>query len=146
MKCGIFLTSSNWGTGQRRNGYRVCNSCHVARVREYYWKHRIERAEYSKKYRDKTKLDAMIHYGTDPPSCKCCGTEEIEFLTLDHIDNDGAKHRRADMSRTRGRDFYSWLKRNSYPTSLRSQVLCWDCQWGKKSKKGCPHSGTRYPV
>jgi hypothetical protein len=22
-------------------------------------------------------------------------------------------------------------------------VLCWNCQWGKKSKEGCPHSRTK---
>ena len=39
----------------------------------------------------KTKLQIYSFYGN---KCNCCGETEIKFLSLDHINNDGAKHRK----------------------------------------------------
>lgn len=67
--------------------------------------------------------------------CTCCGETEKIFLTIDHINNDGAKHRKEIGSS----NLYRWLRDNKYPEGF--QVLCMNCQWGKRNCYGgvCPH-------
>lgn len=76
--------------------------------------------------------------------CSCCGETVRAFLTLDHVNNDGAAHRRAE--RKHSSHIYRWARDNGYPKSL--QVLCMNCNWGKRTNNGiCPHQTTRndYP-
>jgi len=71
--------------------------------------------------------------------CACCGETEPTFLSLDHVNNDGAKHKRDNKLRT-STQLYAMLIRQGYPKGF--QVLCMNCQWGKRNNKGvCPHSG-----
>jgi len=66
--------------------------------------------------------------------CACCGEEEKTFLTIDHINGDGCKHRK-EIGQS---NMYRWLRDNNYPTGF--QVLCMNCQWGRKNCEGiCPH-------
>lgn len=66
--------------------------------------------------------------------CACCGETTEAFLSIDHINNDGANHRR-DVER---RKLYKWLKRHSYPEGF--QILCMNCNFGKARNGGiCPH-------
>ena len=66
--------------------------------------------------------------------CSCCGENELAFLSIDHINNDGCKHRKEVGS---GSKFYWWLARNNFPSGF--QVLCMNCQFGKKKYGVCPH-------
>lgn len=77
------------------------------------------------------------HYGGY--ACCCCGEKTRCFLTLDHINNDGAKHRRElGKSSSAGKGLYMWIIRNNYPPLF--QVLCANCNLGKKMNNGiCPH-------
>lgn len=69
--------------------------------------------------------------------CACCGEKERKFLSIDHINNDGAKHRREFNLKT-GEQMYRWLARNNFPAGF--QILCMNCQWGKRNNNGiCPH-------
>lgn len=66
--------------------------------------------------------------------CACCGETTEAFLSLDHVNNDGADHRRA-VDR---RKIYKWLALNGYPGGF--QVLCMNCNFGKARNGGiCPH-------
>lgn len=103
---------------------------------------------YWRNFRQKLKLQVMEHYGNGKVACACCGESMIEFLTLDHIDNDGAEHRRNEVkgalkdgrgSRAGGWKFYHWLKKNDYPAEYRLQILCWNCNCAKGFYKVCPH-------
>lgn len=67
--------------------------------------------------------------------CKCCGESNIAFLSIDHINNDGAKHRKKIG---KGASFYFWLKRNNYPKN-NFQVLCYNCNCAKGFTGKCPH-------
>lgn len=72
--------------------------------------------------------------------CACCGETEPAFLTIDHMNNDGAKHRReiAGVNRGGGKKVYSWLIANNFPPGF--QILCMNCNWGKARNNGiCPH-------
>lgn len=88
----------------------------------------------TKKRNFNIKLKVFEAYGG--PKCNCCGEDNIKFLTMDHINNDGNLHRREDSSV--GPGLYRWLDRNNYPPGF--QVLCWNCNLGKAHNKGiCPH-------
>jgi len=79
----------------------------------------------------------LEHYGGKPPSCACCGEVVFEFLTIDHINNDGQQHRR-EISREHI-TFYTYLIKNNFPTDPPLQVLCYNCNYGKRSRDVCPH-------
>lgn len=65
--------------------------------------------------------------------CKCCGETIPQFLSIDHMNNDGAAHRKKI-----GGELYRWLIKNNFPKDF--QVLCMNCQWGKHYNNGiCPH-------
>lgn len=80
--------------------------------------------------RQSLRLTVFESYGG--PMCKCCGETIREFLAVDHIDGQGAMHRRTIQG-----DIYNWLKRNNYPAGF--QVLCANCNAAKGANKKCPH-------
>ena len=70
--------------------------------------------------------------------CKCCGEDEPMFLSIDHIDNNGAQERKAGLYSGSGYSFYRWLRKTGFPPGY--QVLCMNCQVGKHKNGGvCPH-------
>lgn len=71
-------------------------------------------------YRIDLKREIYDVYGGE---CKC-GCNQYRFLTIDHINNDGASHRRKI-----GFDIYNWLKSNNYPKEY--QLLCYNCNYLK---------------
>lgn len=79
----------------------------------------------------------MDHYGG---KCACCGEDAIEFLTIDHINNDGAEHRKTVLSHAsrNGRSvrLYSWLVQEGFPSGF--QVLCMNCNTAKGFYGRCP--------
>lgn len=77
------------------------------------------------------KREVLAHYGGDLNRATCfnCGEQRLDCLSIDHINNDGASHRKG-MRNKGGQAFYSWLKRNNYPTGY--QTLCMNCQWIKQ--------------
>ncbi len=92
--------------------------------------------EIGKKSRRKLKLEVFNHYGG--AKCACCGEKEICFLTLDHPNNDGAKHRQSLTGKKAGVTIYRALKRAKWPPGL--QVLCFNCNCGRQINNGiCPH-------
>lgn len=72
--------------------------------------------------------------------CICCGETDSRFLTMDHVNNNGAEHRRQMRGgRGCGSHLYSWLKRKGFPKGFR--VLCWNCNSGRAVNGGkCPHT------
>ncbi len=74
--------------------------------------------------------------------CACCGENNLIFLTIDHINGGGTKHRR-EMGGG-GRFNYRWIVRNNFPPGF--QVLCMNCNFGKgqnflrNGRNICPHS------
>ena len=102
-------------------------------------KNHPERKDYHKKKITRYRMEALNHYcGNNNlgPWCQCCGITEVEFLTIDHMDDNGAKHRREINSRG-GTDFYLWLRRNHWPDGY--QVLCFNCNLARGYHGYCPH-------
>ena len=70
--------------------------------------------------------------------CACCGESERLFLSIDHIDNNGAEERKSGLYSGSGYSFYRWLRKFGFPAGY--QVLCMNCQVGKHKNGGvCPH-------
>jgi len=91
------------------------------------------RARKVAEYRARDRKAAFMAYGGF--KCACCSEMEPMFLSIDHIDNDGAAHRKAIGGMS---TFYQWLRQNKYPPGF--QVLCRNCNWGKHVNGGvCPH-------
>jgi len=82
-------------------------------------------------------INALNQYGGQ--SCKCCNESNIFFLTIDHINNNGAQHRK-ETGGVSGKNLAWWLKKNGYPSGF--QVLCFNCNCGRARNDGvCPHHG-----
>ena len=146
-KCGVEQTTQN----TRRRGaslYSWCRPCENTKRRLAYKNNPAERARrkaeicrwksknkqrwdaYAKKYRLDLKLKAIKQYGG---KCLCCGETELAFMTIDHINGGGNKHRKT----MRAMSFYRWLEKNNYPTGY--QTLCWNCNAAKGLFGTCPH-------
>lgn len=82
--------------------------------------------ELVKNYRDKVRLEVFTHYAKDGKiECKC-GFNNIDALSLDHIKNDGAEHRKGTSgSKVGGINFYKYIRAHGYPDDL--QILCMNC-------------------
>ena len=82
----------------------------------------------------KLKTEAINAYGG---KCVCCGEPEVKFLTLDHIDKNGDKHRK-ELRVEAGVPFYAKLKKLGYP-DCGLQVMCANCHIAKDKYGQCPH-------
>ena len=101
----------------------ACTSC----LRRDYLKPK------TKEIRERNKDFCFAAYGG--AFCACCGETTRKFLSFDHINNDGAKHRKEDPSAS---NLVNWLKMHDFPKGF--QVLCFNCNYGKKVNGGvCPH-------
>src|SRR5206468_7939701 len=91
-RCRVELTPDTQTPGQAKFGNHVCRECNRAYQRMYFARHRdlmCRRARWHKAVIRDAVLDA---YGG---ACVCCGETTREFLTLDHVHNDGARYRMA---------------------------------------------------
>lgn len=140
----------------RQRHMNYCKFCHCAKINKYraesetFKKYhdeyqqgdvykeavgRWKRSEHGKRshrelmrrVRKELKLEVFSHYCNGEIKCQKCGFSDIRALTIDHINGDGAEHRRKlkHASKT-----YSWLRKNNYPDGF--QVLCMNCQFIKK--------------
>lgn len=140
-----------------------CKECESAYQREYraknidrikandriYWQAKKQDPEFmegnrkrGREFWQKLRREVMDAYGG--AICACCGETECKFLSIDHVFNDGADHRRS-ITQNEGNGkgastaTWTWLKRNGYPAGF--QVLCMNCNFGKATNGGtCPHT------
>lgn len=106
-------------------------------LKQYKRKWRTENKEvanaHKRAFTRRLRLAVLSAYGG---RCQCCGETTEEFLTIDHVYNDGAAHRKNIGGG--GSSTYIWLKRNGFPKD-RFQLLCMNCNWGKARYGQCPH-------
>lgn len=162
VPCGFTLSlEENFHRLDDGGYYAWCKRCASDRARKRYRQPETrtaalaDRAAYRKANREHilerdraTRLNRKIqvweHYGNGIAACVCCGVNEHEFLTLDHIDANGADHRK-ELRKSgvggyaTGWFIYKWLIDNGYPDGY--QTLCFNCNVGKHRTKinKCPH-------
>ena len=77
------------------------------------------------------KQEVLTHYGKDG-NLQCCWPEctikDLDMLSLDHVNDDGAEHRKHIGKGTR---MYLWAKRCGFPVGIL-QTLCHNHQWKKE--------------
>lgn len=157
-KCAQVRLISEFALYDAKRGYRrhECRRCVNHRHNSYYLADKasyIERArksyeankssqwtperrkranENAKRYTEERRDIVLGHYGRE---CACCGEQNELFLTIDHINNDGAKMRKEHgVSLT----LYRWLIKNGFPEGFRT--LCYNCNCGRARNGGvCPH-------
>lgn len=156
-KCGVHrpLTEFRFYPAKKRHRSQ-CRDCERETIKGYnrrYYKQNRERVievntayrvqnsdryrEWQRVYQAKThreyKLAALEVIGMQ---CACCGEATIEFLSIDHIDNDGRIHRKEIG---RNGSIYDWLAKVGYKTRYRLQTLCFNCNFAKRYNGICPH-------
>jgi hypothetical protein len=109
---------------------------HKEYLKEWRSKNKERYKATKRKAYDAIRLECFEHYGG--AVCRCCGETMIEFLHLDHINGDGAQHRRENPTIKGGSGLYWALKKASWP-DVPLQVLCANCNLGKRTGKYCPH-------
>jgi hypothetical protein len=119
-KCGSILTNKNWYASTKKENRNLCISCKA-----------IDRKALN--YADMIRV--LAEYGG---ICQCCGENKIQLLTIDHINNDGAEHRKINNIKG-GTSFYRWIVRNNFPKDIL-QILCFNCNCSKGFLGYCPHS------
>ena len=145
-KCGEEKELAEFYIQSRYNSpMSECKECTKSRSKKRAFEKRDEilakGKEYATEKRKRIREATFAAYGGNV--CACCGETESKFLTLDHINNDGAAFRKAvyrknKKGNTAGYHTYYWLARNGFPAGF--QVLCMNCNYGKRMNNGvCPH-------
>ena len=126
-RCGVEKPSSGFYLqSDGRRSFSWCRECNN--------RHRIAR------FREDRYL-ALAHYGRGDIRCRCCGESNVEFLALDHVNNDGGEHRRA-IGKKGGNSFYAWLRKTGY-TYEHLVVACHNCNLARAMYGECPHQTAR---
>jgi len=100
--------------------------------KEYYASHKKHLREYQIRRRKERKIRVIEKYGG---KCACCGEKRIEFMTMDHINNDGGQERKKYGE---GNTPYNRLDKLPVDRS-KYQVLCFNCNCAKQYSGYCPH-------
>lgn len=90
-----------------------------------------ERAHDAQLHRDaraKLRHEVFAHYGME---CAACREADFVVLTIDHVLNDGAAHRKSLPQRSK---MYQWLKDHGFPAEF--QTLCFNCNYAKHQNGG----------
>ena len=154
-RCEHCRKTSNLNHGRWREKYRkiegICSVCHKPYESEqystcescreidglyhdkWYQLHREDILEQMRVKHHDARLQVLQYYSaTEIPQCACCGDQTVEFLSIDHIDGGGGKHRKKVST-----NFYKWLIRNDFPDGYR--VLCYNCNLSRGFNGYCPH-------
>lgn len=86
-----------------------------------------------KHYDQELKKKCINYYSNGTMECACCKESIIEFLSINHINNDGAEHRR----KIGKRNIYTWLIKNNFPPGF--DVKCMNCNFVERYGNLCPH-------
>lgn len=103
----------------------LCVKCYSAKYSKEHPEDRALARIRLRKVASRAKLEALTHYGKGGKlrccarGCKVC---DIDILTLDHINDNGAEHRRSVKGNLKGKAIYAWARRVSYPKGF--QTLC----------------------
>lgn len=121
-KSDIFLRNREW---YRKNSEKVLSSQRVYRAANPD----VIRATVRRSKRS-LRLEILSVYGH---KCVCCGEQREPFLTIEHLNKDGGKHRRSVNG-----EVYRDIKKRGFPKDSYT-ILCWNCNCSTRFGKICPH-------
>lgn len=99
----------------------------LRRVSQHYATDPEVKIASTRAYKLALKVEVLAHYSGGKPKCARCPVDEIRFLALDHIANDGRAHRRTGV-----KHMHLWAKKNGFPPVF--QVLCHNCNTRKQAE------------
>lgn len=99
--------------------------------RLYYSNNREKLLKVQKQTRINRRNKVISYYGG---KCNCCGENLYEFLSIEHLDGGGTKHRKELSSPNIDR----WIIKNNYPSNFT--ILCHNCNFAKGIYGKCPHN------
>jgi hypothetical protein len=132
------------------SGVMTCSRCKIEKPlcdfylrkdgrRPHSWCKECNLAHRKARFRD-DRYAALLHYSYGDIKCACCGERTIEFLALDHVNNDGAAHRRSLGAGVYwGSHFFAWLRKTGY-TYTALAVMCHNCNQARSWYGRCPHT------
>ncbi len=113
----LLILNDNWRDTNKKHGIYLCNECKTI-------KEKIRNLD----------IREMLQNGYNN-KCNCCGESSWQFLTVDHIFNDGVHDRKMHFC---GEKFFNYLIELNFPTD-RYQLLCMNCNYSKAKYNFCPH-------
>lgn len=120
IRCDIVLDMTNRSKSAINDFRDICRTCENADRRV---KFKIARDRVIKEYGGKCQ-------------CPNCDVNIPDFLTIDHINNDGKHHRLKVLKLS---NIYIWLVKNNFPRD-GFQLLCYNCNMAKGHHGSCPHT------
>lgn len=144
-RCSLCKKAKAASEYYRRTNGRLQERCKTCFKERAYRSRRVNLAAFRRRHADwylafKAKVRKAIFEAYGGYCCACCGETERKFLTLDHINNDGAKDRMkiAGKRTASGWTTYRYLYKHGFPPGY--QILCMNCNFGKRMNGGvCPH-------
>lgn len=128
---------------QDRRKRRLCRDC--SRPNDAFPKARCSECQpkhnaYMAGRHGRLKEEVFAAYGG---KCACCGLADTRYFQMDHINNNGAEHRRTlrpnSTAKRASLVIYPWLKVNGFPEGF--QILCANCHQAKTVYGGCGCQG-----
>lgn len=96
----------------------------AAYMREYYARNKQKLDAYSNNWRATKRLEFIMQAGG---KCVCCGEADPIVLDFDHINDDGASHRR----HTKRTNVVNIFAKEGIDVT-KFQLLCKNCNWRKE--------------
>jgi hypothetical protein len=132
----IYSTSVAKETKSRRAAYYMLNRKEINAKKSAHYAANIEKCRAQNRTRArrtnaKIKFEVLSHYSPNGKLkcfCRGCKIQDIDMLSLDHINNDGAKLRRSGG--LTGIAGYRIVRRDGYPEGY--QTLCYNHQAKKE--------------
>lgn len=138
-ECGL---CADCGDAPYVEGRKRCYDClTAARVKAAHYRDNPDglskSAKSSRDSNRRLREQAVDAYGG---VCVCCGEYRFEFLTFDHINNDGNIDRLGAFGTNKGASSSAVIRRlreEGWPDYI--QLLCWNCNCAKAYHGICPH-------
>lgn len=107
----------------------------LAQKSRWYYKNKVEITKRMLMAYKENKRIVFEHYGGTPPKCSCCNESIFDFLTLDHKNGGGTKHRKEIGAS----NMLRYIIKNNFPEEF--EILCYNCNCSKafNHSKICPH-------
>jgi len=147
-QCNSEKKKANYNRWRQRHLDQERARCRENARRWYALPHnRVRQATTQQRCHRRLMEECFMRFGEE---CLCCGESEPVFLTLDHVQNDGAAKKRELSAKSSSRHAHRHvstysivldLKRRGWPLE-EIQVLCMNCNLAKRRLGFCPHGLT----
>jgi len=103
-------------------------------------KSKVERNKNYRYLQQQQKIKCLSHYSNGDPKCAYpgCNVNDIDLLTIDHINGDGWKHKQ------KGSKLYYYLIKQHFPKGFK--VLCFNHNFLEAKQKGFFGRGKQYDL